>query len=139
MKFFHLSVRLTNEKPDAFVCPFDKPIKSLYFRSFVVSVLFARFHFKVIRKSLYTVNPLLCSKKMLDSPYNLFCLVSRGNFHIKAGVNLDLFFHTFSSNKLVKEKTEQKIKIIASARQDTLKRKTLFFCALHTRNFHYPV
>ena len=43
MKFFHLSVRLTNEKPDAFVCPFDKPIKSLYFRSFVVSVLFARF------------------------------------------------------------------------------------------------
>ena len=33
--------------------PFDKPIKSLYFRSFVVFVLFARFHFKVIRKSLY--------------------------------------------------------------------------------------
>ena len=53
MKFFHLSVRLTNEKPDTFVFPFDKPIKSLYFRSFVVSVLFARFHFKVIRKSLY--------------------------------------------------------------------------------------
>ena len=53
MKFFHLSVRLTNEKPDEFVCPFDKPIKSLYFRSFVVSVSFARFHFKVIRKSLY--------------------------------------------------------------------------------------
>ena len=53
MKFFHLSVRLTNEKPDAFVCPFDKPIKSLYFRSFVGSVLFARFHFKVTRKSLY--------------------------------------------------------------------------------------
>ena len=40
MKFFHLSVRLTNEKPDAFVCPFDKPIKSLYFRSLVVSVSF---------------------------------------------------------------------------------------------------
>ena len=33
--------------------PFDKPIKSLYFRSFVVSVLFERFHFKVIRKLLY--------------------------------------------------------------------------------------
>ena len=33
--------------------PFDKPIKSLYFRSFVVSVLLARLHFKVIRKSLY--------------------------------------------------------------------------------------
>ena len=28
---------------------FDKPIKSLYFRSFVVSVLFTRFHFKVIQ------------------------------------------------------------------------------------------
>ena len=48
MTFFHPSVRLTNEKPGAFVCPFDKPIKSLYFRSFVVSELFARFHFKVI-------------------------------------------------------------------------------------------
>ena len=31
---------------------FDKPIKSLYFRSFVVPVLLARFHFEVIRKSL---------------------------------------------------------------------------------------
>ena len=53
MKFFYAGVRLTNQKPHTFVCPFDKPIKSLYFRSFVVSVLFARFHFKVIRKSLY--------------------------------------------------------------------------------------
>ena len=52
MKFFHPSVRLTN-KSQARLFPFDKPIKSLYFRSFVVSVLFARFHFKVIRKSLY--------------------------------------------------------------------------------------
>ena len=33
--------------------PFDKPIKTLYFRSFVVYVLFGRFHFKVIRKSPY--------------------------------------------------------------------------------------
>ena len=33
--------------------PFDKPIKSLYFRLSVVSVLFARSHFKVMRKSLY--------------------------------------------------------------------------------------
>ena len=52
MKFFYASVRLTNQKPPAFVCPFNKPIKSLYFHSFVVSVLFARFHFKVVRKSL---------------------------------------------------------------------------------------
>ena len=35
--------------------PFDKPIKSLYFCSFVVSILFARFHFKVIGKSLYQI------------------------------------------------------------------------------------
>ena len=53
MKFVYLSVRLANQNPGAFVCTFDKPIKSLYFRSFVVSVLFVRFHFKVIRKSLY--------------------------------------------------------------------------------------
>ena len=37
------------------ICPSDKPIKWLYFRSFVVSVLFACFHFKVMRKSLYLV------------------------------------------------------------------------------------
>ena len=49
MKFFQPSVRLTNRKPRAFV-PFDKPIKSLYFRSFLVSVLFVRFYFKIIRK-----------------------------------------------------------------------------------------
>ena len=40
-------------KSHARLCPFNKPIKSLYFRLFVVSVLFVRFHFKVIRKSLY--------------------------------------------------------------------------------------
>ena len=36
--------------------PFDKPIKSFYFCSFVVSVLFVLFHFKVIRKSLYLIS-----------------------------------------------------------------------------------
>ena len=36
---------------------FNKPIKWLYFRSFVVSVLFARFHFKVTRKSLKQNEP----------------------------------------------------------------------------------
>ena len=48
MKFFNQRVRSHGR-----LHPFDKPIKSLYFRSFVVSVLFARFHFTVIRKSLY--------------------------------------------------------------------------------------
>ena len=47
MKFFHPGVRSTNQNR-ARLYPFDKPIKSLYFRSFVVSLLFARFHFKVI-------------------------------------------------------------------------------------------
>ena len=56
MKFFHPSVRLTNRKPRA-LYPFDQPMKSLCSRSFVVSVLFARFHFKVIRKSLYRCVP----------------------------------------------------------------------------------
>ena len=54
MTFFHPSVRLTNQKPRAFLTrlyPFDdKPIKSPFFYSFVASVLFARFHFRVIRK-----------------------------------------------------------------------------------------
>ena len=46
IKFFHPSVRLTNQMQRAF----DKPIKSLYiFRSFVVSVLFVRFRFEVIQ------------------------------------------------------------------------------------------
>ena len=40
-------------KSHARLCPFDQPIISLYFGSFVVSVLFVRFHFKVIRKSPY--------------------------------------------------------------------------------------
>ena len=42
-------------KSHARLYPFDKPIKSFYFRSFVVSALFARFHFKVIRKSVYAL------------------------------------------------------------------------------------
>ena len=54
MKFFHPSVNSLNQpKATTGGYPFDKPIKSHYFRSFVVSALFARFHFKVIGKSLY--------------------------------------------------------------------------------------
>ena len=88
MKFFHLSVRLTNEKPVAFVCPFDKPIKSLYFRSCVVSVLFARFHFKVIRKSLY----------QLEKIAGLFmsCVVVWPNVRESNSVS-DLGFHAMDS------------------------------------------
>ena len=50
MKFFHHCVCLTNQRDQARLSgPFDKLIKLHYFRSLVVSVLFARFHFKVIR------------------------------------------------------------------------------------------
>ena len=54
MKFFHPNIKfcLTNQSLVR-LYPFDKPIKFLCFGSFVVSVLFVRFHFKVIRKSLY--------------------------------------------------------------------------------------
>ena len=44
-------VWLANSVTVACLYPFDKPIKSLYFRSFFV--FFTRFHFKVIQKSLY--------------------------------------------------------------------------------------
>ena len=52
MKFFHQIVRLSKPKSHARLYPSHKPIKSLYLRSLVVSVLFARFRFKVIGKSL---------------------------------------------------------------------------------------
>ena len=56
MKLFHPSNRLTNQTPRALYL-FDQPMKSLYSLSFVVSVLFVRFHFKILRKSLYHCIP----------------------------------------------------------------------------------
>ena len=50
MKFFHPSICLTNQKPRAFVS-FRRTSQIALFRLFVVSVLFACFHFKVRRKS----------------------------------------------------------------------------------------
>ena len=51
---------LNQPKPTRGLYPFDEPIKSLFFRSFVVSVSFESFHFKVIRKSLYL---LMCNDR----------------------------------------------------------------------------
>ena len=51
MKFFQPSVRLTNQKPRAFVSV-RQTNQIDVFPFFVVSVMFARFHFKAIRKSL---------------------------------------------------------------------------------------
>ena len=53
IKFFHPSVRLTNQKPRAFVSVQYINLALFPFDSFVVSVLLARFHFKVVRKSPY--------------------------------------------------------------------------------------
>ena len=47
-KFFGhevFSAERSLNQPKVRLYPFDKPIKSLYFRSFVASVLFASFHF----------------------------------------------------------------------------------------------
>ena len=52
MSFFHPSVHLTPTKSHTRLCPFDKPVRSLYFCSLFVSVLFRHFHFKVIQKLL---------------------------------------------------------------------------------------
>ena len=52
MRAFYPSVRLTNQNPTR-VCIRSINQSNCSVRSFVVSVLFARFHFKVIRKSLY--------------------------------------------------------------------------------------
>ena len=51
-KYRLISREFSGNQSNERLCPFDSPIISLYFRSFFVSVLFARFHFKVIRKSL---------------------------------------------------------------------------------------
>ena len=53
MKFFFTRAFVQPAKSYPRLYPFNKPIKSLYFRSFVVSFFFARFHFKDMRKSLY--------------------------------------------------------------------------------------
>ena len=54
MKFLHSNDLLTNQKPRAFVSVrYTNQIA--HFRSFVASILFARFHFKVIRESLYQI------------------------------------------------------------------------------------
>ena len=50
IEFFHPSIRLTNQKPRAFVS-FRRTNQIALFRLFVVSVLFACFYFKVRRKS----------------------------------------------------------------------------------------
>ena len=81
MKFLHPSVRLTNQKPRTFVSPLV-PL--------VVSVLLARFHFKVIRKSLKPVVLLL----VFCMAFQKFIKPARGPFHLLLTPTLTTFLLT---------------------------------------------
>ena len=97
MEFFHPSVHLTNQKPRA-LCPFDQPIKSLHSRSFVVSVLFARFHFKVIRKSLYRCIPLQPPSVLFTLIHGIFHFIPFTAFFDGNSIGFDSIHCLFHSN-----------------------------------------
>ena len=90
--FFNLSVLLTNQNPRAFVFV-REPIFMipLHFRSFFVSVLIARFHFKVIRKSH------LCWALLLY--YN--CLIER--FHSRGQQLCNFIYFALEKVPLVQD------------------------------------
>ena len=74
--------------------PFNKPINSLYFSLFVVSVLFVHFHFKVILKSLY-LQVLACETKDIPASVNetLGAFPSTSNFKRPFVIdNFNLYF-----------------------------------------------
>ena len=75
MKFFHPSVRLTNQKPCA-LYPFDQPIKSLYFRSFVVS-----FCSRVFISRSYENRSIVAFRYSLLQSYSLSFTVYCSSFH----------------------------------------------------------
>ena len=102
-------------KSRARLYPFDKPIKSLYFRSFLVSVLFARFHFKVIRKLLYECiiyvrqrskfpwSPVQTDATLLNKRSKIFIFCSLTSF-LKSSIVLYLasrFLRSGSTSNLV--------------------------------------
>ena len=108
MKFFHLSVRLTNEKPGAFVCPFDKSIKSLYFRSFVVSVLSCAF----ISRS-YENRSIILVKIIVKSPEMLSYVAQIPNFLMLDNIlrSYDSFTTPFSHHQGLKNEIPLKLLI----------------------------
>ena len=65
IKFFHPSVRLTNQEPPR-LYPWDKPIKLLYFRSFVVYVFFPSFSLQGHTKIALTLT-ILFTETNLDA------------------------------------------------------------------------
>ena len=71
---------------------FDKLIKSFYFRSFVVSVLFARFHYKVIRKSLKQWTRTKVPKKI--------CLLYKHQWNTRWAFSRKLDIFTCENNML---------------------------------------
>ena len=92
-------------KSHARLCPFAKPIKSLYFRSFVVSALFARFHFKVMRKSLWhsiitlSLSPLICWTVNRSFRYKVLQVVLVRPQALKFHKNFDHFKYSLHVNK----------------------------------------
>ena len=97
MKFFHPSVRLTKQKPRS-LYPFDQPMKSLYSRSFVVCVLFARFHFKVIRKSLYRWIPLQPPSVLFTLIHGIWHFIPFTAFFDGNSIGFDSIHCLFHSN-----------------------------------------
>ena len=81
--------------------PFNKPINSLYFSLFVVSVLFVHFHFKVILKSLH-LQVLACETKDIPTSVNetLGTFPSTSNF--KRPFVIDIFNLYFKPHDALK-------------------------------------
>ena len=93
IKFFHPSVRLTNQMPRAF----DKPIKSPYiFRSFVVSVLFvfiSRSYKIALTKTSRKQPPLIKSKTTISFLKQIFASSNkRGKFYSVGGKSRNTAF-----------------------------------------------
>ena len=86
IKFFHRSLRSTNQKPRTFVSVQWINLALFLFDSFVVCVLLARFHFKIIRKSLYVTFSLVVLFFCLfffNGRHILFPLINTWNYAIE--------------------------------------------------------
>ena len=106
------SVRLKNQpKSHASLYPFDKPIKPLYFRPFVFPVLFARFLFKVIRKSLqpFFFSNVSSKKKQYKTPFT----------RVRANVWTDEFFNL--CNRFTRKRANSVTELLTQVRTNIFK------------------
>ena len=69
MNFFSAKLSLNQPKAKPRTFCIRSTVKSLYFRSFVLSVLFARFHFKVIRKRSIAKTSMLLAEYVLHNQH----------------------------------------------------------------------